>query len=206
MIVKICGLLEPNDAEAAGELGADMVGVIFAPSHRQRTLNQAATIFDAAPAHVERVGVFVNETIAAVHEAISACRLDRVQFGGIESPVYCRTFGSLAIKTMRLPKDHAIFDTFNTRLFHLDTPSDQRAGGTGQSWDYALAQHVTHSYRVLLGGGLTPSNVSNAIELARPYGVDVSSGVETNHKKDHDKIELLIKNARRDLTRESTVS
>ena len=102
-----------------------MGGVVFAPSHRQRTLNQASDIFDAAPAHVERVGVFVNETIAAVHEAITACSLDRVQFGGVESPVYCRTFGSLAIKTMRLPKDGALFDDFNTHLFHLDTPSAQ---------------------------------------------------------------------------------
>lgn len=206
MIVKICGLLEPADAEAAGGLGADMVGVILAPSHRRRTLNQAAKIFDAAALHVERVGVFVDETIAAVHEAIVVCQLDRVQFGGVESSEYCRTFGTLAIKTMRLPRDREAFADFNTSLFHLDTPSDQRAGGTGQPWDYALAQAVTHLYRVLLGGGLTPENVSDAIDLARPYGVDVSSGVETNGKKDPDKIELLIQNARRDPARESMVS
>jgi phosphoribosylanthranilate isomerase len=86
MLVKICGLLEPADAHVAVAAGADMLGVIFAPARRRRTLTQAQAIFDAAPPRVERVGVFVDALQAEVREAIDACRLDRVQFAGAETP------------------------------------------------------------------------------------------------------------------------
>ena len=196
MLIKICGLLEPADAHVAVAAGADMVSLIFAPARRRRTLDQARAIFDTAPAHVERIGVFVDAPPNEVNEVIDACRLDRVQFAGDESPDYCRDFGERAIKTLRLPRDLHEFSRYEVPLFNLDAFVEGQAGGTGEDWDYRLARETTHSYRALLGGGLTPDNVGAAIAAAQPYGVDVSSGVETNQRKDHEKIEQFIRNAR----------
>lgn len=197
MLVKICGLLEPADAHVAVAAGADMVSVIFAPARRRRTLAQARAIFDTAPPHVERVGVFVDAPEAEVDEIIDMCRLDRVQLSGSETPIYCRAFGERAVKTLRLPDDLGEFPKFSVPLFHLDALVEGQAGGTGESWDYSLARGATHDYRVLLSGGLSPDNVAAAIHATRPYGVDVSSGVETNQRKDHHKIEQFIRNARK---------
>ncbi len=196
MLVKICGLLEPADAAAAAAAGADMLGVIFAPARRRRTLAEAQAIFAAAPPHVERVGVFVDAPPAEVREAVDACRLDRTQFSGGESPAYCAAFGACAVKTLRLPADRAAFAAYTLDLFHLDAPVKGRAGGTGECWDYAQAAEAAYTYRVLLGGGLTCGNVAGAIAAARPFGVDVSSGVETDGRKDHDTIERFIRAAR----------
>ncbi|MCY3896366.1 MAG: phosphoribosylanthranilate isomerase [Chloroflexi bacterium] len=196
MLVKICGLLEPADAHVAVAAGADMVSVIFAPARRRRTLAQARAIFDTAPPHVERVGVFVNAPQAEVDEVIDACKLDRVQLSGAEAPAYCRTFGERAIKTLRLPNDRGEFPKFQVPLFHLDALVEGQAGGTGESWDYSLARDAARAYRVLLSGGLAPDNVAGAIRATHPYGVDVSSGVETDRRKDHDKIEQFVRNAR----------
>lgn len=196
MLVKICGLLEPADAHVAAASGADLLSVIFAPARRRRTLAQARTILNAAPPHVERVGVFVDAPQSEVFELIDACRLDRVQFSGSETPAYCRDFGERAIKTLRLPNDQNQFASFPVPLLHLDADVEGHAGGTGVSWDYNLARDTAHAYRVLLSGGLSPSNVGAAIAAVRPYGVDVSSGVETDRRKDHDKIEQFIRNAR----------
>lgn len=196
MLVKICGLLEPDDAHVAAATGADILSVIFAPARRRRSLSQAQAIFDCAPPHVERCGVFVDAPQAEVIETIDACRLDRVQFSGAETPAYCQAFGARAVKTLRLPQDFGELTRFAVPLFHLDALVEGHAGGTGVSWDYALAAEAAHEHRVLLSGGLSPDNVAVAIDAARPYGVDVSSGVETNQRKDHDKIEQFIRNAR----------
>ncbi len=196
MLVKICALLEPGDAVAAAAAGADMLGVIFAPSWRRRTVAEAQRIFDAAPAGPERVGVFVDAPLAEVEEVAHACRLDRIQLGGSEDPDYCAALGSRAVKTLRLPRDEAIVADFDVNLFHLDTAHDTRAGGTGESWDYATARSLTRGHPVLLAGGLTPDNVATAIADARPFGVDVASGVETDRAKDPDKIEAFVRRAR----------
>ena len=196
MLVKICGLLEPADGHVAVSAGADLLSVIFAPARRRRTLAQARAILDTAPSHVERVGVFVDAPQQEVYDVIDACRLDRVQFSGAENPDYCRAFGERAIKTLRLPGDRNELPRYSVPLFNLDADVEGHAGGTGVSWDYTLASETAHAYRVLLGGGLSPDNVGTAIAAVRPYGVDVSSGVETDQRKDHDKIEQFIRNAR----------
>ena len=196
MLVKICGLLEPADGHVAVSAGADLLSVIFAPARRRRTLAQARAIFDTAPPHVERVGVFVDAPQQEVYDVIDACRLDRVQFSGAETPDYCRAFGERAIKTLRLPGDRNELPRYSVPLFNLDADVEGHAGGTGVSWDYTLASETAHAYRVLLGGGLSPDNVGAAIAAVRPYGVDVSSGVESDQRKDHDKIEQFIRNTR----------
>lgn len=196
MLVKICALLQPDDAAAAAAAGADMLGVIFAPSWRRRTVAEARRIFDAAPAGPERVGVFVDAPLAEVEEVADACKLDRIQLGGGEDPDYCAALGSRAVKTLRLPRDEAIVADFDVKLFHFDTAHDSRAGGTGETWDYASARSLGRKHPVLLAGGLTPDNVATAIAAARPLGVDVASGVETNRAKDPDKIEAFVQSAR----------
>ena len=195
MRVKICGLLEPADAEIASAAGADMLGVIFAPARRQRTVTQAQQIFAAAPSHVERVGVFVDAPLTEVQNVIDVCRLDRVQLGGRESPAYCSALGERVIKTLRLPDDSCNLDRYPVPLFHLDTADAEQAGGTGRTWNYKLAHAVTTRYSALLAGGLTPDNVAGAIVAARPFGVDVSSGVETGGHKNPDKIVAFVANA-----------
>lgn len=197
MIIKICGLQKPEDAAVASEMGADLLGVVFAPSQRQQSPTNARAIFAAALPHPERVGVFVNATKDMVCEVIEYCQLDRVQFGGSESAEFCRQFGHRAIKTLRLPNDQDLFCDYEVPVFHLDTVHESFAGGTGQPWNYTLAHEVTKKYRVLLGGGLTPHNVVDAIAEAQPYGVDVSSGVETNGEKDPRKIASFISAVRK---------
>ncbi len=196
MLVKICGLLQPDDAAAAAAAGADMLGVIFAPAWRRRSLAEAQRIFAAAPSGPERVGVFVNAPLAEVEEVARACDLDRVQLAGREDPDYCAALGSRTVKVLRLPRDEAIVPDFDVTLFHLDTAHDTRAGGTGISWDYAMARCVTREHPAMLAGGLTPENVATAIAAARPFGVDASSGVETDRAKDPDKIAAFVRRAR----------
>ncbi len=196
MKVKICGLLEPADAEVATAAGADMLGVIFAPGWRRRSLDQARAILDGAGPDVERVGVFVEAPLAEVLEVVRACALDRVQLGGRETPAYCAALDGRAVKTLRLPADQDLFGNYDVKLFHLDTPDDRLAGGTGRSWNYALARSIGAEYPILLAGGLRPDNVAQAIVAARPFGVDVCSGVETDRRKDPEKLEAFVRNAR----------
>ena len=192
MLIKICGLQKPEDAATASEMGADLLGVVFAPSRRQQSPIDARNIFAAARPHSERVGVFVNATQDTIREVIELCQLDHVQFGGTEPADFCEQFGPRTIKTLRLPNDRDRFCEYRVPVFHLDTAHETSAGGTGQPWDYSLALEVTKKHRVILGGGLTPANVVEAIAMARPHGVDVSSGVETGGEKDASKIESFI--------------
>lgn len=196
MRVKICGLLAPGDAEVASAAGADLLGVVFAPARRRRSLQQARAIFQVAPGDIERVGVFVDAPLAEVQDAIRSCRLDWAQLAGRETPAYCAALGGRVIKTLRLPADRAAFETYDVPLFHLDSPQGKQAGGTGKSWDYTLARDLAGQFPLLLAGGLTPENVEEAILTARPFGVDVSSGVETDGRKDPDKIVAFVENAR----------
>ena len=194
MRVKICGLLEPADAEVASDAGADMLGVIFAPARRRRTVPEAKAIF-AAAGPVERVGVFVDAPLAEVESVRRDCGLDWIQLAGRESPAYCATLDGRAIKVLRLPSDTDRFAAYDLSLFHLDADDAARAGGTGEVWDYSLAQPVAARYQVMLAGGLTPANVAAAIAAARPFGVDVSSGVETDGVKDPEKIVAFVRAA-----------
>ena len=195
MKVKICGLLEPSDAEVASDAGADMLGVVFAPARRQRTVLEAKAIFEASTGPIERVGVFVNAPLREVEGVVRECALDWVQLSGRESPEYCKALGRHAIKTLKLPSDTDRLKAYDLRLFHLDADHTKLAGGTGQAWDYRLARPVADQYHVMLAGGITPSTVAEAIGAAQPFGVDVSSGVETNGAKDPDKIVAFIRSA-----------
>ena len=180
--VKICGITTPEDALAAAEAGADMVGLMFAPgSPRYLPLPAAAAVARVLPPYVLRVGVFVNPDEATVWEAIAACGLGMLQFHGDESPEFCRQFGLMTVKAFRVRDETSLVSltAYNTDAWLLDAWVPDKHGGTGHTFNWALARQARSLGRpIILAGGLTPENVGQAIREVQPFAVDVSSGVE----------------------------
>ena len=195
--VTICGITNLADAQAAVAAGADAIGFIFAPtSPRYVPLDQAAAIARALPPHVLRVGVFVDPEEETVMEAIAACGLNLLQFHGGETPEFCHQFGVMSMKALRV-RDAASLEAlaeYHTDAFLLDAYSAKGLGGTGETFNWNLATEAKKFGRpIFLAGGLTPENVAQAVQQVRPFGVDVSSGVErVPGQKDHDKIRAFI--------------
>lgn len=197
--VKICGLRDVEAAGAAIESGADMLGFIFYPPAR-RYIEPAlvASILDRLPrARVEAVGVFVNATGDEIAETARLCHLDLVQLSGDEPPEFIRTLAWPVARTVHVGPDTTIADARaivdGARLIHLDAKRPGHYGGTGATFDWAFARAARSLGSVLLAGGLDPGNVASAIAAADPWGVDVSSGVETDGVKDLVKIEAFLK-------------
>ena len=199
--VKICGITNATDALAAVEAGADALGFVFAAgSPRTITSARVAQIIARVPALVAKVGVFVDPSADFVRGVLAECELDVLQFHGKETPVFCRQFGRKVIKAARVQgaaslQELAIFDQ---EVWLLDSYVPGASGGTGASFNWELACEATRQHRwVMLAGGLTPENVGRAINQVRPYGVDVSSGVEQRPgEKDAAKIRRFIREAR----------
>jgi phosphoribosylanthranilate isomerase len=194
--IKICGITDIEDALLAAELGADYLGFVFCPSPRQLTLEQASRLISGLPGGAARVGVFLDQPLEEVREIDRCCRLDYLQFHGQETPEYYRGFGDRAIKAVRVgsPEDLERLGRWETDLVVLDSSVGGRSGGTGTSfpWEWAVSGG-NGGPRVILAGGLNPHNVARAIEMARPYAVDVSSGVESRPgKKDPYKLSAFI--------------
>lgn len=204
MKVKICGITNVEDAEVAVRAGADALGfVMYRKSPRFVEPAVARTIVAGLPPFVLPVGVFVNEEAERVRGLIDECGFALAQLHGDESALYCQNLGRPSLKAVRL-KDRGAFLALaefhgraNVRGVLIDAFSDQAYGGTGKTIDWALAQEAARSMPIILAGGLTPANVAEAISQVRPYGVDVSSGVEQNPgKKDPDKVKAFIQAAR----------
>jgi phosphoribosylanthranilate isomerase len=204
MKIKICGITNREDAEVAVAAGADAVGfVMFRKSPRWVEPAVARSIIAGLPPFVLPVGVFVNEEAERVRVLMDECGLALAQLHGDESALYCEHLGRPALKAIRL-KDRGTFLALaefqglaNVRGVLIDTFSDQAYGGTGKTVDWTLAQEAARSTPIILAGGLTPANVAEAIALVRPYGVDVSSGVEQSPgKKDPEKVKAFIQAAR----------
>lgn len=199
--VKICGITTPEDAEAAVKAGADLIGLVFAPeSPRCLAVEQAATIAQSIPPFIVRVGLFVNAPEELVMHAMGACGLQLLQFHGDETPDYCRQFGAMSMKAFRVKDAETIrtLPDYPTDAWLLDAFVPGQRGGTGHSfsWDLAL-EAVKLGRPVFLAGGLTPDNVAEAVRKVQPYGVDVSSGVESAPgKKDHAKVRAFIEAAK----------
>lgn len=199
--VKICGIQEEAAALAAADAGADAIGLVFAPSRRQVSLDQARRITASLPPFVTRVGVFVDEPMASLRAAMDRARLDAVQLHGDEPPEYCaalRDQGVTVIKAVRVAGslDVQALRALPVSAVLLDTHRPGLRGGTGETFDWQAAVPVARAMRVILSGGLGPTNVADAIAAVRPYGVDVSSGVETEGRKDAAKIRAFIAAAR----------
>jgi phosphoribosylanthranilate isomerase len=201
--VKICGITDTKDAWIAVELGAAALGFIFADSPRQITPQKARDIINAIPPFVKTVGVFVNEDPAVIRNVKHYCGLGLVQLHGDESPDFCAELMPYAIKALRI-KDESSLRTARpyrgkVRALLLDTYSKDKAGGTGETFDWQLALKIKKlGIPIILAGGLGPSNINNAISIVRPYAVDVNSGVETYPgKKSHTLIEDLMQKVKR---------
>jgi len=185
-------------AVVAAAAGADAIGLVFAPSRRQVTVNQARRIAAALPPFVTKVGVFVDEDRARVLETAEACSLDIVQLHGLEPPEYCAALGIPAIKAIRVRDARSLeaVRKYRVAAFLLDSYDPDLAGGTGTAFKWDLASGLRAPAPVILSGGLTPDNVGDALETVRPYAVDVSSGVETNGRKDHGKMRAFVERVR----------
>lgn len=204
MKVKICGITNEADAVHAVAAGADALGfVLYRQSPRYIEPAVARAIIAGLPPFVLTVGVFVNEEAATVRRLMDECGLSLAQLHGDEPASYCRSLGRPALKALRL-KDRGAFLALaelqgraNVRGFVVDAFSERAYGGTGQTADWTLAAEAARAAPVLLAGGLTPLNVAEAIERVRPYGVDVSSGVEAQPgKKDPAKVKAFIEAVR----------
>jgi phosphoribosylanthranilate isomerase len=202
--IKICGITNAEDAAVAVEAGADALGFVFyrmSPRYIDPTL--ARQIVMSLPPLVIPVGVFVDEDQQVVRNVMDDCGLAIAQMHGNESASYCKELGRTVLKALRV-KDRSTFLALaefrgraGVRGFILDAFSDQAYGGTGQVIDWQLAAEAAKVASVLLAGGLTPDNVEKAIQAVRPYGVDVSSGVErVPGKKDHEKVRAFIQAAK----------
>lgn len=178
MFVKVCGVTNEEDALLAVAMGADAVGFVFAPSRRQVAPQRAAEIVRRLPAEIVTVGVFRDESRERVVETAHRARLRAVQLHGHESPAdthWIHQRVSLIIKAFAAgdPQlDHA--DEYAADAFLIDSA----APGSGEVFDWSLAEGAPSNRRIILAGGLTPENVADAVRVVRPWGVDVSTGVE----------------------------
>ncbi len=196
--VKICGITNYDDAMAAVEMGADLLGFNFYPkSSRYIKPAEAVKVINKLPAFVETAGVFVNSPYDNIREIKQLCQLNWVQFHGDEKPEFCQDFSSLNIKTMKAirVKDQSDIEKVNdfyTDAILLDAFDPDKYGGTGITFDWNIIGHINK--RVFLAGGINPDNAAAAIELG-VYGIDICSGVESEPgKKDHKKMKQLFEN------------
>lgn len=191
--VKICGITRVEDALAASSAGADAIGLVFyAKSPRAVVVEQAGAICAALPPFITTVGLFVNADAAEVETVLKSVPLDLLQFHGEESADYCRGFSRPYIKAVRMAdgvdlnavaSEHSAAQGLLVDSYQKGVP-----GGTGHTFDWAAIPDVL-SKPVILAGGLSPQNITEAVQQVRPYAVDVSSGVEQEKGiKDTDKI------------------
>jgi indole-3-glycerol phosphate synthase/phosphoribosylanthranilate isomerase len=204
--VKICGLRSVEHIDASIAAGADMLGFVFyKPSHRYieprqvRSLIEASTHSAQGAAAPDLVGVFVNEDADFINTIAEEAGLHFVQLHGTESPEFCQRTARPVIKALHVRDEVDLelierYQPVSWRLL-LDTPTPDW-GGTGATHDWDLARRAARQAPILLAGGLTVENVATALQAVRPWGVDVSSGIETNKQKDVEKIRAFVKNAR----------
>lgn len=200
MFVKICGITTPEDARAAVDAGADAVGMIFAPSRRMVTVEQAQAIVAAVPPGVLTVGVFRNHLAREVLEIVEQTGLGAAQLHGSETPTTShRVHDAVAVLIRAMAAGDpqlSEIDDHDADVVMLDAPTPGGGGG-GVPFDWTLVGDLTARHRVLLAGGLRPDNVAEAIEVVRPWGVDVASGVEASPgRKDHDAVRRFVTAAR----------
>ncbi len=199
--VKICGITNLADGLAATEAGADALGFVFYDqSPRCITVEAAAALIRQLPTFVMKVGVFVNAPDDFVLQASRECGLNLLQFHGDELPEYCLQFGLMSMKAFRIRDAGSLeaLQRYTTDAWLLDAYLPGKPGGTGATfnWDLALGAHGL-GRPIFLAGGLTPENVATAVRRVRPYGVDVSSGVETAPgRKDHVRVKAFIQAAK----------
>jgi phosphoribosylanthranilate isomerase len=199
--VKICGITSLEDAQVAADAGADAIGFVFyPPSRRYVTPEQAGRIIQTLPPFVTTVGLFVDMALDTVNDLAARCGLDRIQLHGRETPEFCRQVTRPVIKAIRIKNAESLtlVPDYNVSAYLLDAYVEGALpGGTGASFSWELAAQAKLYGPVILAGGLTPENIEAAIAQIRPYGVDVSTGVERAPGiKDHQKVRQFIARAK----------
>ncbi len=180
--VKICGITRPADARAAAEAGADAIGLVFyPPSPRYLSLERAVEIRDALPPFVQTVALFVNPDAAQVAQVIGRVKPSLLQFHGEEAPAFCDEFGLPYVKACRVKPGVDTLKYLRSFMRASGWLLDSHVaeyGGVGERFDWSLVP-AERERPLILSGGLAPGNVREAIRKVRPWGVDVSSGVES---------------------------
>lgn len=199
--IKICGITSVTDGLAAVEAGADMIGLMFYErSPRQVSFATAMEISRALPPFIVKVGVFVDPSEDVVLRAIGDCGVSLLQFHGEETPGFCTQFGMMSMKAFRVRDAESLtaLPGYQTDAWLLDAFSSDAYGGTGRKFNWDLATEAKLMGRpIFLAGGLTPENVGEAVRQVQPFGVDVSSGVESAPgKKDPDRMRAFVQAAR----------
>lgn len=200
MKVKICGIRDISMALSAIDSGADALGFVFAESKRKIAPEAAGEIIKELPGDVLKVGVFVNETKEKIEEIASISGINVIQLHGDETPEFCSSFSLPVIKALSIGSqdDLSQLDEYACEYVLLDSPKGKYRGGNGVSFDWSiLSKNPKQNNKIILAGGLSPENVGEGIKAANPFMVDVSSGVETEGKKDPEKIKRFIDNAKR---------
>ena len=212
--VKICGMREIADALDAARAGADFIGVVLVPGRRRLVSeDQGLRIATALREQVENpprvVGLFADQPLDEVEHAVKHCGLDLVQLCGDESLSYCSQISTPVIKVLHVSEIQSVEEQVDSlsremaalrergHMVILDRKVEGLQGGTGQSFNWEIAKGLSsRGFSFLLAGGLTPENVGLAVRTVRPWGVDVSSGVETGGVKDGERIRAFIEAVR----------
>ena len=194
--VKICGLSTKEAVETAVSAGADYIGFVFAPSKRQVTLAQAAELAKLIPSHIQKVGVFVSPSREELLEAIEKIGLDLVQIHGQVADDLFENLPCASIQAMQVDGNGHVPNSQADYLL-FDAP----VAGSGQTFDWGQLDTTELSQPFFIAGGLNEANVEEAIQHFTPYAVDVSSGVETDGQKDHEKIRRFIERVKHGISR-----
>ena len=178
--IKMCGITRADDARAAVAAGADALGFVMTPSPRRVTPAEARKVIRTLPPHVLRIGVFVDERAAEIAEAALVAEVDRVQVHRPADPVLRDLLGPRVLIAFRARDEGApeAIRESGEETFLVDAYSPHAPGGTGRVFDWSIAKRASELGSLVLAGGLTPENVGRAIHEVRPFGVDVSSGIE----------------------------
>lgn len=203
--IKICGCADEEDVRIASEAGADLLGFIFAESPRRLDPKRAAEIARTVPDHVEIVGVVVNPSFDDLFEIRTLMPRIKFQFHGTEPSSFTENAmkGTEYLKAFHIRDDEQyawddfreLLDAYRHALPLFDTAVDGRSGGTGVKFGWEALRQMPHG-RFVVAGGLSPENVGGCVSLLHPFGVDVRSGVETNGKKDPQKVRAFIEAVR----------
>ena len=194
--VKICGLSTKEAVEVAVSAGADYIGFVFAPSKRQVTLEQAAELAKIIPSNIRKVGVFVSPSRAELLEAVDEVGLDFVQVHGQVVDKLFENLPCASIQAVQVDGDGHVPNSQADYLL-FDAP----VAGSGQTFDWGQLDTTELSQPFFIAGGLNEDNVARAIQHFSPFAVDVSSGVETDGQKDHEKIRRFIERVKNGISR-----
>ncbi|WP_088007933.1 phosphoribosylanthranilate isomerase [Indiicoccus explosivorum] len=194
-LVKICGLKEAEHVKAAVDAGADFIGFVFAPSKRQVSVETAKELAASVPGTVKKVGVFVNETPEEMNRIAREVGLDFIQLHGdeTEETVQALDFPVIRAASIRTQEDGVKLSAPDAAFVLADAPGKEYRGGSGETFEWELLKGFSEQEnRLAVAGGLHADNVADAIRVLRPALVDVSSGVETDGRKDPQKITAFI--------------